>query len=319
VTHLLEFECLDQAVLELLGLVDEQGEEASPREMRTRELLNVCFTIADPRARLVFNEDRRWSFPLAVGEFLWHLAGRNDSSSISHFAPRWADFAVRGVVPSSCYGHKIFRSVGGRPSQWEVVVGLLRSDPSTRRAVISLYDEGDLRPEAPDIACTCTLQFFIRGGRLHLTVYMRSNDAVWGLPYDCFVFTMLQELLAHQLGYPLGQYVHFAASLHVYQRHFSKVASMLEKRREVDCSPMPSMDGVGAIDTLLTYERRIREERPLLDFDDLPTYWSDLLLVLSFYKALKLGDDLVQRQAMDRIHEPAYRRLLNASPLPVAS
>jgi thymidylate synthase len=74
-----------------------------------------------------------------------------------------------------------------------------------------------------------------------MTTYMRSNDAIWGLPYDCFVFTMLQELLASQLRCSLGEYVHFAASLHVYERHFSLVERMLKAPQEVDCSPMPPM------------------------------------------------------------------------------
>jgi thymidylate synthase len=162
--QLLEFDCLDRAVLNLLRLIEERGEDASPRGMKTKELRNVSFSLADSKARLVFNEERRWSFPLAVGEFFWHLAGRNDSSSISHFAPRWADFSEDGVVPSSCYGFKIFRSVDDKPSQWDTIVDLLRSDPHTRRAVINLYEEEDLRLGATDVACTCTLQFLLRGG-----------------------------------------------------------------------------------------------------------------------------------------------------------
>ena len=63
--------------------------------------------------------------------------------------------------------------------------------------------------------------FQIRNGALHMTTVMRSNDAVWGFCNDVFAFTCLQELIANELGVKLGQYHHFAASLHVYERHFN--------------------------------------------------------------------------------------------------
>lgn len=309
--HLLEFDCLDRAILELLRFIDEEGDETAPRGMRTKELLNVCFKLTNPRARLVFNEERRWSFPLAVGEFLWHFAGRNDSSSISHYAPRWADFSHDGVIPSSCYGFKIFRSEGGRPSQWSQVSELLRWDPSTRRAVVNLYDANeDLQLHAADVACANTLQFFVRGGKLHLTTYMRSNDAIWGLPYDCFIMTMLQESLARQLGYPLGEYVHFAASMHVYERHFPLVDSILAVGEDSESPSMPPMPSAIPTEPLFSYEKLIREKEPVLDFADLPIYWRDLLLVLSFHKARQLNDESRQREIIDKISEGAYKTLL---------
>jgi thymidylate synthase len=313
-TQLLEFDCLDNAVVELLRMIDEQGAESAPRGMRTKELLNVCFKLTDPRARLVFNEGRRWSFPLAIGEFLWHLAGRNDSSSISHYAPRWADFSTDGVIPSSCYGFKMFRPSHHGPSQWETVLELLRSDPSTRRAVINLYDANeDLRPDATDVACASTVQFFVRGDRLHMTTYMRSNDAIWGLPYDCFILTMLQEVLADQLGYGLGEYVHFAASLHVYERHFDLVEHVLNTATATSCYSMPPMPSTDTKASLLAYERQIREVAPVLSFDALPAYWADMLLVLSFHKARQLGDEALQHTIMDKISEPSYRHLLDVT------
>ncbi len=54
----------------------------------------------------------------------------------------------------------------------------------------------------------------------------------------------------------------------------------------------------------------------MFDFDGLPTYWKDLLLVLSLHKARKLGDEHSRREAMERINEPAYKRLLGSSFLP---
>ena len=51
-----------------------------------------------------------------------------------------------------------------------------------------------------DLPCTRTIQFLLRSGHVDAVVYMRSNDAIWGLPYDIFLFTMLQEMLAVELA-----------------------------------------------------------------------------------------------------------------------
>src|SRR4051812_41418328 len=104
----------------------------------------------------------------------------------------------------------------GWRNQFENVVALLRRKENSRQAVIQLFDGSDLAAAYKDIPCTCTLQFMIRDKRLNLTASMRSNDAFKGLPHDVFSFTMIQEIMTRTLGVELGDYTHFASSLHVY-------------------------------------------------------------------------------------------------------
>ena len=73
-----------------------------------------------------------------------------------------------------------------------------------------------------DMNCTVCLQFFIREGKLYETVYMRSNDIWYGLPYDALFFTSIQIYLAMKLGVKLGTYTHVAGSLHLYERNADK-------------------------------------------------------------------------------------------------
>jgi thymidylate synthase len=84
-----------------------------------------------------------------------------------------------------------------------------------------------LRPSLKDVACAITLQFLIRDDAVHAVVYMRSNDVILGLPYDVFLFTMLQEIISTQLGLKLGQYHHFCGSLHLYDRHIDLAERIL--------------------------------------------------------------------------------------------
>jgi thymidylate synthase len=50
------------------------------------------------------------------------------------------------------------------------------------------------------------LQFLLRGGLRNLVVYMRSNEAYKGLAHDIFAFTMLQEIMAREIGADVGTY-----------------------------------------------------------------------------------------------------------------
>ena len=306
------FESVDEAVLMLTHLIETEGKRVSPRGLLTREIRNVVFTIANPRKRLVWNPARRWSPFLAVGEFLWHLAGERDASHIAYYAPNWSQFSTGGIIRSSCYGYKMFEPGADGISQWDHIRSLLESDSQTRRAVINLLDaESDLLLDAVDIACASSMQFLLRDGRLDMTVYMRSNDAIWGLPYDCFTFTMLQEMLACQLGCELGEYVHFAASLHVYERHFPLMERLLAVREIDHIEPMPEMPVDCSVEDVLTCERIIREGGNV-DMSRLDSYWRDLLIVLQVYRALKAGDDRAVAALLNLFSEPIYRKLLTS-------
>ena len=119
---------------------------------------------------------------------------------------------------------------------------LLRSDRATRRAVLYFNDAlSHLALDCPDAACATSLQFLIRAGALDAVVCMRSNDVIWGLPYDVFLFTFLQEMMAVELDVEVGVYHHFAASLHLYSRQRSLASRVLECKSwaEFRMPPLP--------------------------------------------------------------------------------
>jgi thymidylate synthase len=84
------------------------------------------------------------------------------------------------------------------------VIELLGNRPTSRRAVIQIFNAEDIAAIHREIPCTTTLQFFVRNERLDMVTTMRSNDAYLGLPHDVFCFTMLQEIIARSLGREIG-------------------------------------------------------------------------------------------------------------------
>jgi thymidylate synthase len=284
------FTSLDEIQNWVLNSILEQGEESAPRRMRTLELYPVTFVLNNPRSRCVTNASRRWSLPLAIGEFCWHVSGSNDVRFIEYYAPQWKQFAEKETILGSCYGYQIFhRDLSSGDSQWDHLVRLLRQDPESRRAVITFASSSlALSTTAKDVACTNTLQFLIRSGRVHAFVCMRSNDAIWGLPYDVFFFTMLQELLACELDLDVGTYSHFAASLHLYERHFELAQRIVQDRR-ITSFEMPQMTNHNQLEQFLRLEGKQREGR-MADSsrkEELSGYWQELLGVLEWYGQIR--------------------------------
>jgi thymidylate synthase len=286
--QLFEYRSIDEIQYDVLRHLLLSGETSSPRGMPTLEARAVSFTLADPRRRCVVNPERKWSLPLALGEACWHLSGATGADQLAYYAPIWKSFADNdGQIRGSCYGAKMFsKSLGASP--WMRVQELLRADPSTRRAVLYFGDSlAHLDPLCSDAACATSLQFMIRQGQLDAIVCMRSNDAIWGLPYDVFLFTFLQELMATELQVGLGKYHHFAASLHLYEKH-RKLAS-----RIVDCGSievnfaMPSMENPEQVGDWLIRERCIRLNQPYSAGGNLSEYWSNLADVFELFSQSK--------------------------------
>jgi thymidylate synthase len=93
-------------------------------------------------------------------------------------------------------------------------------DNNSRQIVLPILNIQDTNRKTKDLPCTISLQLLVRNNMLDMIVNMRSNDIIWGLPYDIFFFTVFQEIIANTIGIRLGTYIHRPASLHLYKEHF---------------------------------------------------------------------------------------------------
>ncbi|MGF2688052.1 thymidylate synthase [Marinobacter sp. DUT-3] len=265
----------------------EDGETCCPRGMETKELLGCSFKINNPRNRLTTLTERRWSLPLAIGELCWHLSGSDDVSPLLFYAKSWSKFSENGRVQGSCYGNSIGYNRDISFSQWKMVRQLLIRDPGSRRAIIFLnVADNRLDPLAKDVACVSSIQFIVRQGKLHAMTNMRSNDLILGLPYDVFLFSWLQELMASELGYELGEYYHNAASLHIYDRHYDLASRIVGSDFVSDCK-MPKMDELESVIKFVELEDRVRKGAKLEV--SVGRYWDALLSSVEYYSNKRNG------------------------------
>jgi thymidylate synthase len=270
-----------------IGAILKFGSSTSPRGMGTLELSPLTFTLSNPRRRCIEQPERKWSRALAIGEFLWHAAASDDAATLEYYARPWAAFAVDGRILGSCYGKSIFGRACGYESQWQRVISLLKTDPDSRRAVLDFRASGaNMSFDAPDIACVSSLQFLVRDGKLNALAVLRSNDVIWGLPYDLFVLTMFQEMAAQELGTEIGWYNHHAASMHIYERHINLAENILAGAM----SPSREMQRMGDLSELpnvIAAEREIRKGlRPDLK-NVSSTFWREMIGVLMDFQRRK--------------------------------
>lgn len=252
----------------------------------TLERTGVLLTLNNPRARLSVTESRGKIFS-ALGELLWYLSGSDSAEHIAFYIGRYlkeqeADGSVHGA-----YGPRL---LNGKRNQIRNIIDLLTRKPTSRRAVIQLFDASDLDDQFIEIPCTCTIQFLVRGARLDAFVNMRSNDAYWGLPHDIFAFTMLQELIARSLELELGEYKHFVGSLHVYSDYVKKLEEYVDEGWQ-GVSSMPAMPKgcqLSNLKSLLSFEQEVRTARRAPESPPpLPDYWRDLATLLRIHRAQK--------------------------------
>jgi thymidylate synthase len=226
--------------------------ETSPRGMKVKETLNAALVIEDPVACCYDNKIRSSQYSYIAGELLWYFSGRDDAKFISNFSKFWLNIQTPYGSANSAYGDLIFVEHKDEPiSQWNWAYESLIRDKDTRQAIMHFNRPYHQYFENKDFVCTLNAVFHIRDNRLYLTVYMRSNDAIMGLPTDVAFFTMLQrQMLKHlKIKYAdlkLGTYTHVDSSLHIYENNFDTVEEMLEYEFRPTVLPDIGLDLVGS-------------------------------------------------------------------------
>jgi thymidylate synthase len=245
------------------------------------ELTGITLRLRNPRARLSRTETKGKLFS-CLGELFWYLAKTNDLKFITYYLSHYERESEDGRTVYGAYGPRLFEFEGRSPIG--SVIELLNTNPASRRAVVPLFQSGDIVKKRKDVPCTCLMQFLVRSGRLHMLTYMRSNDVFLGLPHDVFAFTMLQELVARSVGAELGSYTHFVGSLHLYEADRAKARQYLREGWQsiTAMPPMPTGDPWDSVGRVLNAERQIRNGQEA-DTSGLSEYWLDLVRLLQVY------------------------------------
>lgn len=213
------------------------GLERNVRGLKTKEIdEEVCITLTNPENSVVTLPARHLDervYKYLEGEFNWFKSGSLSLEPIQPYAKFWNKLANPDFTINSNYGYyTFFQSTPAGVSQFNWCVEKLKADNYTRQAIININQPMHKYFENKDFCCTIGCHFLFRKGKLDCITWMRSNDFIFGSTYNFPWFTFVHRLLAKETGLPLGNYIHIASSLHVYDLHYPMLEALANSKAD---------------------------------------------------------------------------------------
>ncbi|MBL8286393.1 MAG: thymidylate synthase [Rubrivivax sp.] len=127
---------------------------------------------------------------------------------------------------------------GGHVDQIEQVVQQLKSNPDSRRIIVSAWNVAEL-PKMALAPCHAFFQFYVAPagpgspaarGKLSCQLYQRSADIFLGVPFNIASYALLTHLLAQQCDLEPGEFIWTGGDCHIYSNHFEQVRTQLARQ-----------------------------------------------------------------------------------------
>lgn len=209
-------------------------------EMSTKELIckQYCLTkLDDPEYLFAYTNTKEWA-DAELDERL--TTGFNPGKAWTLNYPMWNKFidpktGTFSYTYSQRFGERVIYKNHHNISNLEAVIRLLRDDPDTRKAVLSVYRkdidsnhyEGDAR-----IPCSMYYDFLVRdlgsGPQVNIVYHQRSSDFINHFGDDVYLAWGLMQYVAEELGIKEGYLFHTIDSIHAYKKDWFKLKTSID-------------------------------------------------------------------------------------------
>jgi len=195
---------------------------------------------------------KRVHFRSVAYELLWFLRGDSNVQWLrDHGVTIWDEWARPDGDLGPVYGVQ-WRSWptpgGGSIDQLSAVLATLRSEPDSRRMLVSAWNVAAL-PEMALAPCHAMFQFYVASGRLSCQLYQRSADLFLGVPFNIASYALLTMMVAQQVGLTPGDFVWVGGDCHIYDNHVDQVHEQLTRH----VRPFPQLE-ITAAPSLFDYD-----------------------------------------------------------------
>jgi thymidylate synthase len=196
---------------------------------------------------------KRVHFRSIAYELLWFLRG---DSSVRWLQDNgvtiWDEWASPEGELGPVYGVQ-WRSWptpdGGHIDQITELMQNLRSNPDSRRHIVSAWNVADI-PQMALAPCHAFFQFYVADGRLSCQMYQRSADLFLGVPFNIASYALLTMMVAQQLGLEPGDFVWTGGDCHIYDNHLEQVQLQLSR----EPYPYPTLEFTRRPESIFDYE-----------------------------------------------------------------
>jgi thymidylate synthase len=185
-----------------------------------------------------------------VHELLWFLSGSTNVDYLhQHGVTIWDEWADADGDLGPIYGRQ-WRSWpardGGAIDQISQVIQQIRTNPDSRRLVVSAWNVAEL-DQMKLSPCHALFQFWVAQGRLSCQLYQRSADVFLGVPFNIASYALLTEMVARATGLQAAEFVHTLGDAHLYLNHLDQARLQLERAPRplprLELNPLPAETG----------------------------------------------------------------------------
>ncbi len=218
--------------LELLRRVRDEGARKTDRTGTGTRSLFGCQMRFDLARGFPLLTTKRVHVKSVVYELLWFLRGETNVAWLrEHGVTIWDEWADAAGELGPVYGRQ-WRSWptpdGGHIDQIARVIGDLRTNPDSRRILVSAWNVGELDRMAL-LPCHALFQFYVANGRLSCQLYQRSADLFLGVPFNIASYALLTHMVAQQSDLGVGEFIWTGGDTHLYLNHLEQAEEQLAR------------------------------------------------------------------------------------------
>jgi thymidylate synthase len=111
-------------------------------------------------------------------------------------------------------------------NQLEYVIDLLKTDPSSRRIIINLWNPTQLDQMALP-PCVYGYQFYVSNGYLSCKIIQRSSDIALAGSHNCVAGALLVRMLCIIVGLKPGELIWSPSDIHIYKNQITAVKEQI--------------------------------------------------------------------------------------------
>jgi thymidylate synthase len=193
-------------------------EDGSPAH--TKSILNyqLKFDNIDREVPILTTKFVAWKWAIKELLWIWQMKSNVVQDLRDMGVTIWDEWELEDGTIGKAYGWQLAKEVRDGRDQVDNLIHELKTNPSSRRHITTLWDVDDVKDMALT-PCVWNTHWQVQGKKLHLTVGIRSNDTVLGQPFNVFQYYVLQRMIAQVTGYELGTLTFNIDNAHIYLRH----------------------------------------------------------------------------------------------------
>jgi len=171
-------------------------------------------------------------FKSVAYELLWFLRGETNIKYLKENSVKiWDEWADDNGDLGPVYGKqwRNWESNGKSYDQINEVIEQIKSNPDSRRHIVSAWNVGDI-PSMALAPCHNMFQFYVQNNKLSCQLYQRSADIFLGVPFNIASYALLTHMVAEVCGLEVGDFVHTFGDVHLYTNHLEQADEQLTRR-----------------------------------------------------------------------------------------